>query len=277
VSKEEAIQLRLAGLSRSQIADALGLKSGGEALSRWLRGIPPPEWTRRPTAKDHLREQAIELRREGKSYREIREQLGVAKSTLSAWLRDIDLSDEQAAGVAAMKSSARSTAGRTMQARRLAAEHHAIEAARGQVTHLAQSELFVAGLAAYWAEGTKSKPWNPKQRVTFINSDVTMIRLFLAWLELLGHGVDDLIFRILIHESADIAVARRFWTEIVGAPVEAVTLKRHNPKTVRKNTGDDYHGCLVVHVRRSTELYRRIAGWWLGIADSLGGCQSGVV
>ena len=39
------------------------------------------------------------------------------------------------------------------------------------------------------------------------------------------------------------------------------TLKRHNPKTIRKNTGDDYHGCLVIKVRRSASLYRQIDGW----------------
>jgi hypothetical protein len=39
------------------------------------------------------------------------------------------------------------------------------------------------------------------------------------------------------------------------------TLKRHNPKTVRKKVGEDYHGCLVVDVLRSAELYQRIAGW----------------
>jgi len=39
------------------------------------------------------------------------------------------------------------------------------------------------------------------------------------------------------------------------------TLKRHNPKTVRKNTGDEYHGCLRIDVRRSSGLYRKIEGW----------------
>jgi len=38
-------------------------------------------------------------------------------------------------------------------------------------------------------------------------------------------------------------------------------LKRHNPKTVRKNTGQDYKGCLRIDVRRSGWLYRKIDGW----------------
>ena len=42
-------------------------------------------------------------------------------------------------------------------------------------------------------------------------------------------------------------------------------LKRHNPTTVRYNTGDAYIGCLTIRVRRSVDLNRRIAGWWRGI------------
>lgn len=43
------------------------------------------------------------------------------------------------------------------------------------------------------------------------------------------------------------------------------TLKKHNPKTVRKNVGESYHGCLVVRVLQCAELYWRIEGWWSGL------------
>jgi hypothetical protein len=58
--------------------------------------------------------------------------------------------------------------------------------------------------------------------------------------------------------------AQRFWLEVTGAAADQFrtpTLKRHNPKTVRKNTGDEYHGCLRIDVRRSSGLYRKIEGW----------------
>jgi hypothetical protein len=38
-------------------------------------------------------------------------------------------------------------------------------------------------------------------------------------------------------------------------------LKKHNPKTARKNTGNNYHGCLRIDVHRSAEFYRKIEGW----------------
>lgn len=74
----------------------------------------------------------------------------------------------------------------------------------------------------------------------------------------------DATFRICIHERADVESAQRYWLEVTGASTEQFrrpTLKSHNPKTVRKNTGDDYHGCLRVDVRRSSSLYRRIEAW----------------
>ena len=160
-------------------------------------------------------------------------------------------------------------------------------AARNQVQYLAESELFVAGLAAYWAEGTKAKPWRAgSERVVFINSDESMIRLFLAWLDLIGVERDRLVYRLSIHESADVSAATSYWAAVAGVPTSEFrrpTLKRHVPKTVRKNVGTDYHGCLVVNVRCSTELYRQIAGWWSGLS-TLGApapvplsAQSGVV
>jgi len=72
----------------------------------------------------------------------------------------------------------------------------------------------------------------------------------------------------VIHESADVDAAQRHWADIsdVDSSVfQKATLKKHDPKTVRKNTGDDYHGCLVVSVPQSADPYTRVDGWWDGI------------
>ncbi len=63
--RQRARELRLQGYSRSQIVAAMGLKSDGGFLGRWLEGVPPPEWTKRPRAKDALRERAISMRHQG--------------------------------------------------------------------------------------------------------------------------------------------------------------------------------------------------------------------
>lgn len=274
-NREAAIEMRLAGKSRSQIKEALGLRSGGTALSRWLKDIPPPEWTKRPNAKDDLRELAVQMRLAGKSYRQILETLPlpVAKSSLSLWLRDIPLTDEQRRILKMRQVQAVSKRAQSIRGQRIRRQEATMSAARSQVQRLAESELFVAGLAAYWAEGSKAKPWRTgSERVTFINSDPDMIRLFLRWLALLGIHTDRLTFRISIHESGDVEKATSHWSDLVGVVAEEFrkpTLKRHNPKTVRHNVGEAYNGCLIVEVRRSTEFYRQIAGWWQGLAAFL--------
>jgi len=101
-----------------------------------------------------------------------------------------------------------------------------------------------------------------------------MIKVFLAWLDLLGVERERLRFTVMIHETADVAGAERYWARLAGADRSAfnkTTLKRHNPKTVRKNVGDAYRGCLLIKVLKGAELYRRIEGSWYGIvlgADS---------
>jgi hypothetical protein len=73
---------------------------------------------------------------------------------------------------------------------------------------------------------------------------------------------------VFIHESADVESGQRFWLKVTGAAADQFltpSLKRHNPKTVRKNVGDNYHGCLRIDVRRGADLYRRIEGWAVAI------------
>lgn len=269
--RERAIALRRAGRSRSQIAAELGIRSPRQ-LNDWLRGEPPPAWTARPRAKDELRDRAIALRQQGRSYREIAEEVPASKSTLSLWLRDVPMSDEHRARLAERSLAGREQAAESLRARRQHREEAIKAQARAEIGELTDRELFIAGVVAYWAEGAKAKPWNTSQRVDFVNSDVDMIRLFMAWLCLLDIGADSCSFRVAIHESADVGAAITHWSGVVGVPAERFappSIKRHSPKTKRKNTGSDYHGCLIVRVRASVDLNRRVAGWWGGIAATV--------
>ncbi|HYZ11282.1 MAG TPA: helix-turn-helix domain-containing protein [Actinomycetota bacterium] len=268
--KTRAAQLRLAGLSRSQIARALGLKSGGGALDRWLRGTPAPEWTKRPRAKDHVRWRAVELRREGRSYREIEAVLGVSRSSLSLWLKDIPLTEEHRAALADRKRGAVVRRAAAIRAASRARDRRLVQEAVTQIGQVSDGELFIAGVVAYWAEGAKTKPWGPREGVEFINSDPGMVVLFLRWLDLLGIPRTQLTYRVSIHEAADVDGALRFWSKIVKVPpgdFRRTSLKRHNPRTARKNVGDGSHGCLTVSVKRSTDLNSRIRGWFEGIVE----------
>lgn len=270
--RETAVRMRLEGNSRKEIAAALGFKTGGRTLSEWLKEIPAPEWTKRPNAKDGLRQKAVAMRVDGCSYRQIGEEIGVAKSTLSNWLRDIPITEEQKQALFLRKVVNGERRAAAIKAQHRAIRERVISEAFAQVQELAESELFVAGVIAYQAEGTKQKPWRLSEQVSLMNSDPGMILLFLKWLELLGYHKSDLTFRLSIHESGNEGRALRFWSDVVGVPVTVfrkTTLKRHNPKTRRKNIGERYIGCVTIGVRKSSGLNRRIAGWFQGIVAVL--------
>lgn len=140
-----------------------------------------------------------------------------------------------------------------------------------EIGSITPRELFLVGVGLYWSEGAKAKPGS-NRRVIFVNSDPNMIRLFLAWLDLLGVELEHRRFSVNIHESADVPRAEAYWADQVGIKVDDLlktTLKRHNPKTNRTNVGEGYYGCLRVAVLQSADLHRRIEGWWYGIVGAV--------
>ena len=98
-----------------------------------------------------------------------------------------------------------------------------------------------------------------------------VIQTFLAWLDLLGVSRKHVRYTVQIHESADVPGAEKFWMDLVqvgGGQMYKTNLKRHNPRTVRRNSGDDYHGCLRINVLTPPNLYWRVEGWWCGISGA---------
>lgn len=214
------------------------------------------------------RDRAEAMRLEGKSYREIQAALGIPKSTLSNWLSDVALTDEQQAALDDRRGGGARNRAVAIRAGRIRRTEVIQEEAAREIGSISDRELFLLGVMLYWAEGSKEKPWGRATQMALINSDPDVIRLFVRWLALIGIEASDLIFRLSIHESADVEAAHAFWRDVVAGDESqwrTVSLKRHRPQTVRQNTGASYHGCLVVSVRRSTDLNRRVAGWWAGI------------
>jgi transposase-like protein len=270
-TKAEARRLRANGMSVHQIADALAVRSTS-ALQRWVADIAPPDWTRRPNAKDELRAMARTMRIGGMTYPQIAAELGVSTSTVSLWVRDLPHPPrDMKAGEAKRLAGHRAY----FDLRRAqVAEEKALEKQRwaSSVGPLSHRELLLVGAALYWAEGSKAKEWRPWESVRFTNSDPAMIKVFLEFLRAMDVDSSRLRFAVQIHESADVTAAEAFWREVVGGPAAIfgkTSIKRHNPLTTRCNTGETYHGCLRVSVLRSAALYRRIEGIWWAVSGSV--------
>jgi hypothetical protein len=222
---------------------------------------------------DQLREQAVMLRRQGKSRREIKEILGpMSSSTLNNLLRGEPLPPERA-GPGHAESRRRVSEG---VRRYWDAERASREAARAAITTgaaagigtLTDREILIAGAIAYWCEGSKSKPYRLNEYVRFVNSDPSLIGFFLKFLVKAGVSPESLRFRVHIHESADAAAATNYWASVTGTPPEQFArpvIKHHTPLTSRPGGNTDYHGCLQISVAKSSKLYREISGWAHGV------------
>ncbi|MGW6418157.1 hypothetical protein [Streptomyces sp. NPDC055055] len=274
--RRQAVALRREGLSRRRIRDLLHVDNN-DILNRLLEGEPPPAWTKRPNAKDDLRARARELRLQGMTYDRIQLELGCSKSSISLWVRDLPKPDRSRTRAEASEIARR---GWEPTLRRREEERRRTKsAAAGRVGALSERELFLLGVGLYWAEGTKDKPYARRERVTFVNSDPGMILVFTAWLDLIGVEPGHRRYHVMIHETADASDALRYWGDLVGVAPSAfgkTTVKRHNPRTNRKNVDSEYRGCLVIQILGSADLYRRIEGAWCGIVGAVRTASTGV-
>lgn len=220
--------------------------------------------------KEKEKIEAIKLRKLGRSYNEILKEVSIAKSTLSVWLKDIWVAKKQTQRLTLKRKLAQQKAHETCRNNRIVKESGIIEKAKSEIQSISRKELWLIGAILYWAEGSKQKAHNVSQRVSFGNSDPNMILLFVRWAkEICKCAKDDFIYSLYIHKNADKDKAEKFWENIVDGKLAWVYLKRHNPKSKRRNNNEGYHGLLRVDIKKSTDLNRQIKGWVMGIFENL--------
>jgi len=164
--------------------------------------------------KTELRQKAIEMRVKNKaSYSEIKNRLGVPKSTLSYWLRDYPLSDERIyelrkAGWSKGEAS-REKYRNTMRKKKDVKRCVVYEQEKMNLSNLSQDALYTAGLMLYSAEGGKKDPY----RITLANTDSDIILFFIKWLDMfLDIRASQLRFQLHLYENMNIDKEEKFWS-----------------------------------------------------------------
>lgn len=220
------------------------------------------------------KDMAVKLRKEGLSYSEILKKISVAKSTLSLWLRSVNLSKKQNQRLTEKKILAQKRGAEARKNIRILQTKNIFNETKNDVTKIIHNPLWFAGILLYWAEGSKQKDTNVAQRVSFANSDEKMIRLFVKWLnDVLKIKKDDLTFELYIHEKSDFENAKEWWAHSLSCEKEKIRIyfKRHQSKnTKRKNTEENYHGLMRVTVKTSTRLNRKISAWIIHLCKYCG-------
>jgi transcriptional regulator with XRE-family HTH domain len=168
------------------------------------------------------RELARKLRaEEGLPINEIACRVGVSKSPVSLWVRDIELTAEQHAALRAMNPAYNRQLNGWL---RVAERHRANRAAAqesGRELARRREPLHLAGCMLYWGEGAKGPP----NQVCFSNSDPEMARLFVKFLKTYFR-IDESDIRITCHLFADHIERQReverYWLNVTGLPDESL-------------------------------------------------------
>jgi hypothetical protein len=225
--------------------------------------------------KSDKREEVRKLRYKGFSYSEIRQFIHVSKSSLSLWLKDIILTEEQIKRLRRKGEVARLLGSKALKDARIKRQKRIISKAISEVKPLNISDLWLVGVMLYWAEGAKQKEYHPSQRVCFSNSDPAMLILFLSWLRrCLCINPEDILLEIYIHETYKRTREEllKYWSNTTELPLgkfNKVYYKKNKVHSYRKNRGEGYHGVLRISVKRSTDLNRQITGWIYGVCERL--------
>lgn len=219
--------------------------------------------------------EAIKLRRRGFSYSEILKEISVAKSTLSLWLGSVGLSKKQKQRLTKKKLAAALRGAKARKDQRLSITKDIKDKARKEIGTLSKRELWLIGIAFYWAEGAKQKENNPSQKVKFSNSDPRAVKVFIKWLKKICHvSKKDILFRIALHENhADrLDEVQKYWAHKTNFSIDCfqkIDWKKNKIKTKRKNIGKAYFGLVDVYIRKSTNFNRKISGWIEGICKKI--------
>lgn len=216
------------------------------------------------------KEEAVKLRNKGFSYSEILKQISVSRSTLSLWLKSVGLAKAQFQRTTQRRIEGGLRGAAARKRNRIKITEKIKSKAKKEVKNINRKNLWLIGIALYWAEGLKEKENGKSSGVKFSNSDPKMLLLFIKWLKnSFSINSSDLVYELYIHETANIKKAQIYWSDILSISIEKIRtyLKKNKIKTIRKNTGDNYYGLIRVTVNRSTNLNRVITGWIEGICE----------
>jgi hypothetical protein len=157
-----------------------------------------------------------DLRAQGFTYNEIVADVGVSKSSVSLWCRDIEPDPVAwaARATANRNHGARHKRPHRQQLEKEAQIQRLREEGRVRIGRLTEKEFLVAGVALYAGEGAKTD-----KEVAFANSDPRMVEFFLVWLRRFFEFEESrLRLALYLHQGLDLEAAVRFWSELTAIP-----------------------------------------------------------
>ena len=189
---------------------------------------------------DAIKKNAFKLRKEGKSYREIKDITLVPKSTLSQWFgKELGMPFDRPALLKHLASIRPLASKRKTQIKLDTLEKIQQDMTKEVSNYPLSLVSFQKSLLAmlYWAEGAKSEK---ATNLKFVNTDPKLMSLFLCLLRNC-YQIDEKKFRVYLHLHYyhPRRETRKFWSELLNIPESQfgpiLIKKRSKVKRFRKN------------------------------------------
>jgi hypothetical protein len=193
-------------------------------------------------------QQARILRVEGHTLADIAQTLGVAKSSVSLWVRDVPFTPSRLRYGPQRRRQ-------PLRERKLRQIEELNRDGVARIGALSNEAFLVAGVALYAGEGAKADGL-----VKFANSDPEMVHFFCAWFRRFFE-VDEARLRcsVYLHQGLDLEATEAFWSDVTGIPPGQFgkPYRAVPDPSIRRNKHE--HGCVYVNYSCS-RTHREIMG-----------------
>lgn len=193
------------------------------------------------------RSEARRLRALGWTMPDIAGHLGVSRSSVSLWTRDVPVE------LGPRRMGPRQP--NVLERRKAAEIAELLEEGRARIGSLSERDLLIAGVALYAGEGSKTG-----HEVHFANTNPAMVAMFCAWLRRF-FAIDEsrLRMRLYLHEGLDLEAATQYWSAVAGIPADQF----HAPYRAKADSSirltKHEHGCVSVRYSCS-RTHRAVIG-----------------
>lgn len=214
-----------------------------------------------------LKNQAIFLRKKGFSLKEVAEKFGIAKSTASVWLQNVNLNQKAQGRLKKRRilGQYKSRFIKKIQRENLIKTYRLQAYQEISKIHFNKNTYKLLCSFLYWCEGAKLN----STHIRFINSDPKMIKTFLKLLRI-SFQLDEKKFRALIHlhDYHNEKKQKKFWSKITEIPLKQFNKSYHKPNT-KKRIRDNYPGCLAIYYY-DHKIAKELAALYNSFAEYLG-------
>ncbi|MCF7845457.1 MAG: hypothetical protein K9M12_01700 [Candidatus Pacebacteria bacterium] len=204
-----------------------------------------------------LKIKAINLRKKGFSYGEIKKEIDVPKSTLSYWLKTVPLNSTQKKRLYTKNIINMAKGPQSQKQRREREISKIVKNAEEEVALPISFESYrLIGAFLYWAEGRKTKHFE------ITNSDPSLILFMVKWIEeVLMVPPSQMKASINIYSQQNDQDLKKFWSQLTKIPLENFGKSFVKPPNKRYKKNNLYYGTVKIRVLKGTDFRHRVYGW----------------